>query len=332
MNKDIGKIIKKRRRKLKLTQGELAEKLGVTASTISNWENGINLPDEKLKDKISKILNIKYNKFEEKDKKKNYEIVVCEEESKHVKRLQKIFSSCISYVLVTILLVTGYTLIYNYVSNDMYYETYRQISTTTNEEIIAEADKNLEIIKNSHSIIDEKAPEYKQAMIKILEAYSYKLHNFKEYDGKNNYEYMKYVSKELNLNIFDYESTCFSVFNPDSINDKKCDLKKEKRLFSSTLTPMVMLSGMDKKTKGFVLNDKNYKCTLKNCKYLKNQMYILGYSKNYSIVLNAYFPNLKTNNINNQILSISSSRPLLNVDQFYLELTKAVMEVGDIHE
>ena len=158
------------------------------------------------------------------------------------------------------------------------------------------------------------------------------MHNFKEYDGKNNYEYMKYVSKELNLNIFDYESTCFSVFNPDSINDKKCDLKKEKRLFSSTLTPMVMLSGMDKKTKGFVLNDKNYKCTLKNCKYLKNQMYILGYSKNYSIVLNAYFPNLKTNNINNQILSISSSRPLLNVDQFYLELTKAVMEVGDIHE
>ena len=41
MNQEkIGKFIFQKRKEKKLTQSELAEKLGVTDRTISNWENG----------------------------------------------------------------------------------------------------------------------------------------------------------------------------------------------------------------------------------------------------------------------------------------------------
>ena len=41
----IGKFIAENRKKQKLTQEQLAEKLGVTDRAVSNWENGKNMPD-----------------------------------------------------------------------------------------------------------------------------------------------------------------------------------------------------------------------------------------------------------------------------------------------
>ena len=49
MNQErIGKFIAKCRKDKKLTQSELAEKLGVTDRAISKWENGRGLPDYSL--------------------------------------------------------------------------------------------------------------------------------------------------------------------------------------------------------------------------------------------------------------------------------------------
>ena len=47
-DEEIGKFILKCRKDKKLTQTELAEKLGVTDKSISNWENGRNMPDLSL--------------------------------------------------------------------------------------------------------------------------------------------------------------------------------------------------------------------------------------------------------------------------------------------
>ena len=41
----IGKFIAECRKAKKITQSELAEKLGVTDRSVSNWENGKNMPD-----------------------------------------------------------------------------------------------------------------------------------------------------------------------------------------------------------------------------------------------------------------------------------------------
>ena len=63
MNQEkIGKFILKNRKK-KLTQAELAEKLGVTDRTISNWENGKNMPDLSLFKPLCDILGITINEL-----------------------------------------------------------------------------------------------------------------------------------------------------------------------------------------------------------------------------------------------------------------------------
>ncbi|MBP9019630.1 MAG: helix-turn-helix transcriptional regulator [Bacteroidales bacterium] len=43
-NKDVSKLIKELRDKLDLTQEQLAQKVGVTFSTINNWEKGSRTP------------------------------------------------------------------------------------------------------------------------------------------------------------------------------------------------------------------------------------------------------------------------------------------------
>lgn len=57
----IGKFIAKCRRDKKLTQKDLAEKLGVTDRAISNWENGKNMPDLSLFKPLCNCLGITIN-------------------------------------------------------------------------------------------------------------------------------------------------------------------------------------------------------------------------------------------------------------------------------
>ena len=62
MNQEkIGKLIAKKRKEKNLTQIQFAEKLGVSDRSVSNWENGKNMPDMSLFPIISKELNITIN-------------------------------------------------------------------------------------------------------------------------------------------------------------------------------------------------------------------------------------------------------------------------------
>ena len=64
MNQEkIGKFIAKKRKDKQLTQNELAEKLGVTDRSISNWENGKNMPDLSLFKPLCDILEISINEL-----------------------------------------------------------------------------------------------------------------------------------------------------------------------------------------------------------------------------------------------------------------------------
>ena len=57
----IGKFIADKRKEKKLTQQQLAEKLGVSDRAISNWDNGKNMPDISLFPIISKELDVTVN-------------------------------------------------------------------------------------------------------------------------------------------------------------------------------------------------------------------------------------------------------------------------------
>ena len=59
----IGKFIAECRKNKKLTQSELAEKLGVTDKSIGNWENGRNMPDLSLFKPLCDELDITITKL-----------------------------------------------------------------------------------------------------------------------------------------------------------------------------------------------------------------------------------------------------------------------------
>ena len=61
--KKIGKFIADNRKLKKITQAELGEMLGVTDRTISNWENGKNMPDLSLFKPLCDILEISINEL-----------------------------------------------------------------------------------------------------------------------------------------------------------------------------------------------------------------------------------------------------------------------------
>ena len=76
MNQEkIGKFIIKCRKDKKMTQCELAEKLGVTDKSIGNWENGRNMPDLSLFKPLCDELGITINDLMsgEKISKENYQ-------------------------------------------------------------------------------------------------------------------------------------------------------------------------------------------------------------------------------------------------------------------
>ena len=64
MNQEkIGKFIATTRRQNKLTQGQLAEKLGVSTNAVSKWERGLCLMDMSLLNPLSEILGISINEI-----------------------------------------------------------------------------------------------------------------------------------------------------------------------------------------------------------------------------------------------------------------------------
>lgn len=60
---EIGKFISKCRKENKLTQDQLAEKLGVSNKTISRWETGITMPDYSILKSLCDSLNITINEL-----------------------------------------------------------------------------------------------------------------------------------------------------------------------------------------------------------------------------------------------------------------------------
>lgn len=59
----IGKFISESRKLVKLTQEQLAEKLGVSKNAVGKWERGLNLPDTSLMMELCSILNISLNEL-----------------------------------------------------------------------------------------------------------------------------------------------------------------------------------------------------------------------------------------------------------------------------
>ena len=56
MEQTLGKRIMENRKRLGMTQDQLAEKLGITAQAVSKWENDLSCPDISMLPNLSRFL------------------------------------------------------------------------------------------------------------------------------------------------------------------------------------------------------------------------------------------------------------------------------------
>ena len=77
----IGKFILNCRKEKKITQEELAEKLGVTSKSISRWENGKTMPDYSLLKDLCNELDINVNELLSGEKIKENDYMIKAEEN-----------------------------------------------------------------------------------------------------------------------------------------------------------------------------------------------------------------------------------------------------------
>ena len=118
MNQEkIGKFIKSKRKEIRLTQAELAEKLNVTDRSVSKWENGICMPDSSIIPVLCDILNITINDLfsgEVVDKKNNEKILesnllnVFKDKEEFDKALLKVESIIVFVSLIFVFFILGF--------------------------------------------------------------------------------------------------------------------------------------------------------------------------------------------------------------------------------
>jgi transcriptional regulator with XRE-family HTH domain len=109
---NIGKEIKVRRTELNLTQEDLAKKLNVSRTAISNWEQQRNYPDIELLVTISDELDISLDKLLRGDSKMVKELSLDYKKKKRYKILIPIF-------IFIIIILSGY--IYAITNTERYY-------------------------------------------------------------------------------------------------------------------------------------------------------------------------------------------------------------------
>ena len=106
----IGKFIFECRKKKKMTQEQLAEKLGVSSKSISRWENGNTMPDYSLLKDLCSELDINVNELLSGERIKESDYMIKAEENfinlkKKVDRTVKILdvTSIIVFIIMVVL-------------------------------------------------------------------------------------------------------------------------------------------------------------------------------------------------------------------------------------
>lgn len=100
---DVGQRLKMRRNELKLTQDYVAEKLGITRQTISNWEIGRSYPDIERIIRLSELYELSLDELLKGDQK----MVKHLQENTLVTHFLKLFIAMltINFLLMLVLLV-----------------------------------------------------------------------------------------------------------------------------------------------------------------------------------------------------------------------------------
>jgi len=197
MNQEkIGQFIKKIREENKLTQKELADKLGVTYQAVSKWENGKNVPDISILKEMSKMFNIDIDEIldgEKKNKNKNN------------------YYYPIGIVLILLSLLLFGMIYYN--NNDDY--EFKTITTTCSDfKITGSAaynkDKATIYISNVEFCGKEDTTKYKSITCTLYETYKDTKTKISDCTTSKNINLEEYL-KEVNIEVEHSSKTCKSL-------------------------------------------------------------------------------------------------------------------------
>lgn len=170
----VGKFIAERRKNKKLTQGKLGEIIGVTDTTISKWERGVNAPDISILNKLSEVLEVNVSeilngcKIEERNQLDEDTTLKNIEYYTKIAKLKYIKIS--SYIIIGIL--TMFAMLFtmsNYNKFKVYSISSKNSEYTVEGYMIFNQERNLTIIKNI-DIHDNFLGTNKEEKIKTIKA------------------------------------------------------------------------------------------------------------------------------------------------------------------
>lgn len=221
----IGKFIAKCRKDNKITQSELAEKLGVTDRAVSNWENGKNLPDvsffKPLCDELNITINdllsgekVEKNVYQEKLEENVFSVISnVNTKISHIRRSIIIFLLSILVIILVLVIASNYKVTLNYNANNMYIEEKDNSLIFTTKDLCTVYSGNI----NQYSTIDENDNE----IIFLTAKCSYNEIIKRSINNGNSYRYFP-------ITINDKNSQKVKIYYIDSkINNLKNKSKKQ---------------------------------------------------------------------------------------------------------
>lgn len=195
----IGKYISEQRKKLKLTQKMLADKLNVTSQAISKWENGRGIPDIEMLKKLSEIFQVDIkNILEGKETKTN-------------SKKNNMYLYIIGFLIIILFIITLFLLnrpqesfnFYPLASDNDAFSIKGVIAYNKNK-------KSIYISEIHYDLADEE--EYKSIECILYESFNNvekKISQWGEID-KNTSEYnlLTKLLRKVEFNIDDYDCSC----------------------------------------------------------------------------------------------------------------------------
>lgn len=164
MNQEkIGKFISECRRNKKITQSQLAEKLGVTDKSVSKWETGKCMPDLSLFSPLCEILDITINDLMagEKIDKKEYQYKfeqniinvasIINNKYSFIKKIILLIISILVFVILLFVFFSNYQVTLNYNENKMFIEERNHSIVFTTKDLCTVYSGNI----NQYSLILE---------------------------------------------------------------------------------------------------------------------------------------------------------------------------------
>ena len=196
----IGKFIASLRKKQKLTQEQLAEKLGVTSKSISRWENGKNMPDYSILKELCNILGIDVNEFLsgekiEKNEIQTYSIknldLILKEYYKMKKQKNMFISIMIGIIAISLLVFLGCIFIL--------------MGGLNKEEVITDTSKYQEVIgTNANSKYKDKWGMSEEIFPKSINKLNVKDFKMVYLDAQDN-QYLSYLVVDYSKNEYEKE-------------------------------------------------------------------------------------------------------------------------------